>query len=428
MMPRLDGCGLLNALRADPRTQTIPVILLSARAGEESRVEGLEAGADDYLIKPFSARELLARVHGHLEMNRVRQEAARRERELRDETQAAKQRVEAVLQRISDGFVALDRDWCYTAVNDRACESMGMSRDEILGRCIWDIYPVTVGTRFEMELRRAVTDQTPSTFEYFYPPRDAWYENRLYPSTDGLSIFFLEITERKRAEERLATDLAGMKRLQEVSTQLVRDGDPNSLLLEIVDAAIAITSADMGNIQFLDRGSGALKIVASRGCEAPFLEFFDAVHEGQGSCGTAMRHNERTVVEDVTTSPIFVGTPSLGAVLAAGVRAVQSTPLVGRSGQVVGMLSTHYRTPRCPADRDLHVVNLLARQAADWIERVQAEEAPARARSGSGSTSNSARSAWRSPRRPKDAWRSTTRPVGSSGTPATSCCGRRGPR
>lgn len=75
MMPRLDGFGLVRALRADPTTQTIPVILLSARAGEESRVEGLEQGADDYLIKPFSARELMARVSAHLEMARVRQEA-----------------------------------------------------------------------------------------------------------------------------------------------------------------------------------------------------------------------------------------------------------------------------------------------------------------------------------------------------------------
>ena len=62
MMPRLDGFGLLRELRADPRTSGIPVILLSARAGEESRVEGMQAGADDYLVKPFSARELLARV------------------------------------------------------------------------------------------------------------------------------------------------------------------------------------------------------------------------------------------------------------------------------------------------------------------------------------------------------------------------------
>ena len=72
MMPRLDGFGLLNALRADERTRTVPVILLSARAGEESAVEGLNAGADDYLAKPFSARELLARVRTHLELARTR--------------------------------------------------------------------------------------------------------------------------------------------------------------------------------------------------------------------------------------------------------------------------------------------------------------------------------------------------------------------
>src|SRR5499426_3821104 len=74
MMPKLDGFGLLKALREDERLATIPVILLSARAGEEARVEGLEAGADDYLIKPFSARELLARVRAHLEMTRLRRE------------------------------------------------------------------------------------------------------------------------------------------------------------------------------------------------------------------------------------------------------------------------------------------------------------------------------------------------------------------
>ena len=76
MMPRLDGFGLLHRLRADERTRTLPFIMLSARAGEEARVEGLNAGADDYLIKPFSARELLARVGTHVEMARLRQAAA----------------------------------------------------------------------------------------------------------------------------------------------------------------------------------------------------------------------------------------------------------------------------------------------------------------------------------------------------------------
>lgn len=75
MMPKLDGFGLLRELRSNPLTSTLPVILLSARAGEESRIEGLGAGADDYLVKPFSARELLSRVQTHLTLARVRGEA-----------------------------------------------------------------------------------------------------------------------------------------------------------------------------------------------------------------------------------------------------------------------------------------------------------------------------------------------------------------
>src|SRR5262249_23315798 len=72
MMPGLDGFGLLRELRNNPSTSTIPVILLSARAGEEASLSGLEAGADDYLVKPFSARELLARIRTHLQQARLR--------------------------------------------------------------------------------------------------------------------------------------------------------------------------------------------------------------------------------------------------------------------------------------------------------------------------------------------------------------------
>ncbi|HVU33387.1 MAG TPA: ATP-binding protein [Opitutaceae bacterium] len=76
MMPGRDGFGVLHALRAEVSTRTVPVILLSARAGEEARIGGIEAGADDYLVKPFSARELLARVETHLELSRLRKESA----------------------------------------------------------------------------------------------------------------------------------------------------------------------------------------------------------------------------------------------------------------------------------------------------------------------------------------------------------------
>src|SRR6202042_2087248 len=77
-----DGFGLLRELRARPETRTIPIILLSARAGEESRIEGLDSGADDYLVKPFSARELMARVKSHLAIARIRTGASELERRL----------------------------------------------------------------------------------------------------------------------------------------------------------------------------------------------------------------------------------------------------------------------------------------------------------------------------------------------------------
>ena len=104
MMPRMDGIELLSRLRAEPRTAAVPVILLSARAGEEAKIEGLGAGADDYLIKPFSAGELLARVDAHLKIARVRGEAMERLR-------GSEERYRAFITASSDVVYRMSADW-----------------------------------------------------------------------------------------------------------------------------------------------------------------------------------------------------------------------------------------------------------------------------------------------------------------------------
>ena len=102
MMPVLDGFGLLRAVRNDPALAIMPIILLSARAGEESRVEGLQAGADDYLVKPFTARELLARVEAHLKMANLRRETAEHEERLRMEAELERQKLRASEDRLAE--------------------------------------------------------------------------------------------------------------------------------------------------------------------------------------------------------------------------------------------------------------------------------------------------------------------------------------
>jgi PAS domain S-box-containing protein len=102
MMPHLDGFGLLRAIRDDSALAGTPVILVSARAGEESRVEGLEADADDYLIKPFAARELLARVAAHVKMAKLRRETAEREERMRSEAKLEGEKLRASEERLAE--------------------------------------------------------------------------------------------------------------------------------------------------------------------------------------------------------------------------------------------------------------------------------------------------------------------------------------
>ena len=118
MMPELDGFGLLRQLRSDASTSTIPIILLSARAGEESRMEGLEHGADDYLIKPFTARELLARVQTHLELARVRRDAA-------DALRKRTAQFETLLNEAPLGVYLVDADFRIRQVNPTALPVFG---------------------------------------------------------------------------------------------------------------------------------------------------------------------------------------------------------------------------------------------------------------------------------------------------------------
>jgi hypothetical protein len=121
----------------------------------------------------------------------------------------------------------------------------------------------------------------------------------------------------------------------------------------LLEMATSITGADMGTIQLFDSESGCLRTVAHSGFEQPFLDLFNQLHSDQTAYKKALNQTERIIVEDVAKSPLFVGTASLKLMLDAGVRAMQSTPLISRSGQAVGVLSTYNKKSKRPNDQEL---------------------------------------------------------------------------
>jgi signal transduction histidine kinase/DNA-binding response OmpR family regulator len=278
MMPELDGFGLAQHLRLDPATADIPIVLLSAQAGEESRVEGLErGGVDDYLVKPFSARELLARVRTHLKLASSRR-----------------------------------------AVREALARS-------------------------NAELERRVAERTSA------------------------------LQER---EQQLAGQVVAVETLQSISTRLISESTRDGFYTQLLDATMELMHADAASLQALAPGGEWLSLIGSRNFHPTSRAYWQRVDAGTASaCGMALKHNERVLITDVEQDAFVQGSQDAEEYRRSGLRAVQSTPLRSRTGRPLGMLSTLWRAPHTPTEHDFRLFDVLARQAADLMERTLGEEA-----------------------------------------------------
>ena len=207
MMPNLDGFQLLQALRLDPRTHAIPVIMLSARAGEESRVEGMEAGADDYLVKPFSSRELLARVTAHLQMARMRRESS-------ESLRQSEERLRMALTAARMVAWQFDPTTGHVAVSGDASDLLGLPSDSKLEKSEqgWALLHPEDLERHRAVAGKAVEDKSSYVSQYRIIRPDngkiQWMEERGHAVQESagqqvrLVGVVMNITEQRQAEER----------------------------------------------------------------------------------------------------------------------------------------------------------------------------------------------------------------------------------
>jgi PAS domain S-box-containing protein len=322
----------------------------------------------------------------------------------------------AVTENMGEGLYAVDTEGRVTYLNPAAESIFGWTRSELLGLRMHDMthyrhpdgspFPIEECAGFQVLHQGTTLRDFDDVFirkdGTFFPVRYTSAPLRSGDKTEGLVVVFRDVTERRRAEEeiarlngelrqqidelraaldslgeseqRLAAELEATARLHALSTRLLVATDLPAALEDVLHEAILACRADFGNVQLYNPQTEALEIVVHQGFRQDFLGYFRLVRVDEGSaCAQAMQSGQRSIVEDVEQDPSYERHRAIAA--AAGYRAVQSTPLTSRQGKVLGMLSTHFRQPHRPSERDQRLLDLYARHAADLIERIRFEDA-----------------------------------------------------
>ena len=317
----------------------------------------------------------------------------RQEHDLPDRARVdIRSRLAAIVDSSNDAIISKNLDGVISTWNVAAEQLFGYSEIEAVGHPITIIIPpdlhheekeilrrVRSGERIDhYETRRVTRDgRTLDVSITISPVRDAT------GSIVGASKILRDITESRRdraalreSERRLASEVTAARTLQSISTRLISESTQESLFGQILEAAMELMSSDASSLQMLAANGESLALIGSKNFHPASTAFWQRVAADAGStCGAALRDNLRVLVTDVDACEFMAGTQDLVEYRRSGIRAVQSTPLRSRVGRPLGMLSTHWCAPHTPTEDDFRLFDVLARQAADLIERTRAEEA-----------------------------------------------------
>jgi len=301
----------------------------------------------------------------------------------------AQVRLAAIVETSDDAIISKDLSGTILTWNAGAERIFGYTAEEAVGQRITLIIPNELHQEEKSILERLHRGEQIAQYETVRTSKDGRrvaIALAVSPIRDshgrivGASKVAKDISHHQRDQEalrhsqaQLQAETAALSRLNQVSSRLWRIPTLREGLDEMLAATIDLLGADFGNVQLLDRQRKVLVIVAHRGFHQEFLDFFREVStEDDSSYGRALRTGDHVIVEDVETDGPYE--PLRTIARNAGYRAVVSTPLVGRNGKPLGVLSTHYRSPHRPGEQELRRLELYVRQATDFIERCRMEE------------------------------------------------------
>ncbi len=378
MMPGLDGFGVLRAMRMDPATASIPIVLLSARAGEEAKIEGLEAGADDYLVKPFAARELLARVNANIQMAELRREASRAIFESEQKFLMTRDRLSLAL---STGRVAVF-EWTIDsdklAISGPLAEVFGIAQKEAehglpLADFVAGIEPED-RDRVTKAIARSIATGEPYEEEYRVVGSGTAHtvvaRGRIETGSDGARRMVgvvIDITEAKEAENELRESRAALEVMSRAAAAVSGDLDHERLVQTITDACVAVTGAEFGAFFYnvVDDAGERYTLYSLSGVPREAFAKFPMPRNtevfGPTFSGTGV-----VLSDDITQDPRY-GRSAPYHGMPPGhlpVRSYLAVPVRSRDGEVLGGLFLGHSTPGVFGELAKERVLGLASQAA----------------------------------------------------------------
>ncbi len=286
---------------------------------------------------------------------------------------------------IPESLFLIDREGTILETNDAFASRFGMDHKTCIGKSVYDLLPAETAPGRKEKVEEVVRTGKRISFES--EENGTWRVHNISPVKSGsgkveqLVVYSLDITPLKKAGEKLRqkehaldTDYRTMLKLHDISMLFVREGNLDEIFRKVIDTAMGITGADMGNIRLYDTKTGHLKIAGQRGFDHPLRELCNYPGEGHSLCDMALKQNRRIIIEDISKSSLISNRTELEEYISAGVRAIQSIPLKSRNGKLFGILSVYYRNSCTPDDKLLTLLELLANQTADIIERAEKEE------------------------------------------------------
>jgi PAS domain S-box-containing protein len=203
-LPQYNATEALKVI--NQRALHIPFILVTGTVSEEFAAGIIKQGADDYILK-----DRLGRLPAAIDMALRQKRSEEEKKEAAEKLRRSEESYRSMMERVSDAFVALDTNWCYTYINKKAGEILNRAPEDLIGKNIWNEFPEAVDQAFYHDYHRAMKDQQYIYLEEYYAPFHVWLENHIYPSPDGLSIFFRNITARKESQQKIVQSEENLK-------------------------------------------------------------------------------------------------------------------------------------------------------------------------------------------------------------------------